>query len=82
MIVSLADVMYARSRYRWRQLLKISSTATGVYEYSQYEALRTKSPSKHVRLQGVVSDYWSFYHKRKHFGGMRSKIDLSLRGYE
>lgn len=80
MIVSLADVLYARSRYRWREFLKISSTATGVYSYPQYEALRTKSPSKHVRLDGVIAAYWHFYCDR--CWHKTPNVDLSLRGYE
>lgn len=80
MIVSLADVLYARSRYRWRQFLKISSTAAGVYEYPEYEGLRTKSPSRHVRVSGVIGDYFIFYSKRCWL--KTPNVYLPLRGYE
>lgn len=80
MIVTLAEVLYERNRLKWRYFLRESVKSQGVYKWPKYEALRTKSPSRHVRVSGVIGDYFLFYSKR--CWHKMTIVDLSLRGYE
>lgn len=80
MIDTLASILYERNRYRWRYYLRTSVTSQGVYNWPKYEALRTKSPSRHVRVSGVIGDYFIFYSNRCWL--KTPNVYLPLRGYE
>lgn len=80
MVTTLAEVLYERNRLKWRYFLRESAKSAGVYSYPKYEALRTKSPSKHVRVSGVIGDYFIFYSNRCWL--KTPNVYLPLRGYE